>query len=318
MNFEEVYNEFIIYASKRHKKQGFDTLTQAFKNHVLPYFYGQNLTDLTVKDILEWQNNILKLNYKNNYNRNIYCSFNSFLNYCVLNSYIETNYLMLVGSFRKKVEYKEYNLYNYFEFKKFRKGLDHIVYKYLFDFFFFYGPRSSEALALKFSNLKGRYVFAGNSIQRGKGRKIEPPKTDKSNRYIKLGIFMFLKLFILKCYYSKKYGDEVYDYFIFGGKTPLAPTTVKRHKHKACIKQNIKEIKIHEFRHSCATRLVRLGVPMEKVSRLLGHSSISITMDIYVHNEKKRNDFHIPQFDFFNMLTQTFKKILQSIITLFV
>ena len=28
MSFEEAYEEFLIYASKRHKKQGFDTLRQ--------------------------------------------------------------------------------------------------------------------------------------------------------------------------------------------------------------------------------------------------------------------------------------------------
>ena len=38
MGFEEAYEEFKIYASKRHKKQGFVTIDQDFSKHVLPYF----------------------------------------------------------------------------------------------------------------------------------------------------------------------------------------------------------------------------------------------------------------------------------------
>lgn len=39
----------------------------------------------------------------------------------------------------------------------------------------------------------------------------------------------------------------------------------------------------HWFRHSAATRWLRDGVPLEVVSRLLGHSSVTITLAIYGH-----------------------------------
>ena len=39
----------------------------------------------------------------------------------------------------------------------------------------------------------------------------------------------------------------------------------------------------HAFRHFFATRLIRAGVPLIKVSKLLGHSSVTITEKIYVH-----------------------------------
>lgn len=122
---------------------------------------------------------------------------------------------------------------------------------------------------------------------------------------------------ILKCAYIKKYGSDL-DFFIFGGKTPLSPTTIKRHKHKACTNRGIREITTHEFRHSCATRLIKKGMSMDKVSKLLGHSSIAITMDIYVHNEKRDWLSLLSKLDFFQTLNQNFKKILTSIITHFV
>jgi len=39
----------------------------------------------------------------------------------------------------------------------------------------------------------------------------------------------------------------------------------------------------HSFRHYFATQLIRKGVPLIKVSKLLGHSSVIITEKIYVH-----------------------------------
>ena len=40
---------------------------------------------------------------------------------------------------------------------------------------------------------------------------------------------------------------------------------------------------LHELRHSAATFLISNGVTLEHVSKLLGHSSIRITSDVYSH-----------------------------------
>jgi len=40
---------------------------------------------------------------------------------------------------------------------------------------------------------------------------------------------------------------------------------------------------IHELRHSCASLLLAMGVPLEVVSETLGHSSIRVTKDVYGH-----------------------------------
>ena len=39
----------------------------------------------------------------------------------------------------------------------------------------------------------------------------------------------------------------------------------------------------HELRHSAASLLIAQGVPLKVVSELLGHSSITVTADIYAH-----------------------------------
>jgi len=50
----------------------------------------------------------------------------------------------------------------------------------------------------------------------------------------------------------------------------------------ACIRAGIKSLRFHDLRHTFATRLVLAGVDLATVSKLLGHSSIQMTMR-YTH-----------------------------------
>lgn len=317
MDFEQAFEEFKIYASKRHKKQCFDTIHQNFKNHVLPFFKGRAVESLTIQDIISWQDYVLDKNFKNNTNKNIYCSFNSFLRFCVLNSYVNSNLLSVVGCFKKKIEINEHHVYTLFEYLRFRKGLKNRVYRYFFDLLYFHGLRSGEAMALKFSDLNGKRLHIGKSIQRRGKRLLDTPKTANSDRFLSLGIILRLELLILNCYYQKNFGNCT-DYFIFGGITPLSPTSINRVKRRACQITCIHEITTHEFRHSYATRMIKKGVSIDKVSKYLGHSSVSITLDIYVHNEKRDWLSLSSKIDFFDTIHQNLKKIIQSIITRFI
>lgn len=50
-------------------------------------------------------------------------------------------------------------------------------------------------------------------------------------------------------------------------------------------------IRPHDLRHSYANSALAAGVPIEVLSKRLGHSRISITEDVYVHtNERQDRD----------------------------
>ena len=288
MSFLDAYENFKIYASKRHKKQGFDTITKDFNLHILPYFNNCNLCDISKQDIVNWQDNILTKNFSNNYNNKLYSTFNSFLNYCLNLDYINVNYLNQIGRFKKKIEKSKYDVYSIREFRHFRSGVDNFIYRQFFNFMFFYGTRPSEAMALRFSDLNGRIISINHSIQRRGKRELDTPKNQSSFRSFKISFIMLFRIMLLKRLYVKKYGYGK-DYFIFGGLKPLSTTTVDRVKHRACVKKNIREITQHQFRHSYATYLIHKGVPIDFVSRTMGHSHNSTTVDIYLHQEKKSN-----------------------------
>lgn len=138
-------------------------------------------------------------------------------------------------------------------------------------------------MALKFSDLIGNYIYINHNLTTKGGRELDTPKNISSYREIVIDDYLVNELCNLKEYYINLYGDECFDYYIFGGIKPLAPTTINRVKLKACSKANIRTITLHQFRHSHATLLVNEGIPINDVSKRLGHSKISTTLDIYVH-----------------------------------
>ncbi len=318
MSFEEAYEEFKIYAQNRHKKQGFDAILNKFNNHILPYFLGKNINDITKNDVILWQNTIISYNYSNSFNNSLYCIFSSFIQYCITIDLINENIVRSVGNFPKKYERHNYDVYTLHEFRRFRRHVYNRVYKQYFNFMYFYGTRPSEGIALRFSDLEGPILHIRYNMTRRGKRFLDSPKNASSIRDLQLNFITRVRFFILKCYYISIYGDSDFDYFIFGGKKPLATTSIDRYKHKACESAKMREITMHQFRHSCATRKIHKGIPIDKVSKDLGHSKVSMTLDIYLHQEKRATSTLLMRFTFFNTILNKFKKLSQSIITHFI
>lgn len=72
--------------------------------------------------------------------------------------------------------------------------------------------------------------------------------------------------------------------YLFGDDTPLSNETLRRHL-KSCLKQADinKNITIHSLRHSHGSLLLSKGVDIATVSKRLGHSSITTTIENYIH-----------------------------------
>lgn len=47
--------------------------------------------------------------------------------------------------------------------------------------------------------------------------------------------------------------------------------------------EKLPDIRVHDLRHTAGTQMLRRNMPIETVSRILGHASISITYDVYRH-----------------------------------
>lgn len=116
------------------------------------------------------------------------------------------------------------------------------------------------------------------------------PKTPKSRRSVKLTA---IAAEALRAHLSRQlkeidqtgslYKDQGLVFATAAG-TPLNPTNLRQRSFGPLLKQaKLPVIRFHDLRHTCATLLLGRNVNPKIVSEMLGHSSISITLDTYSH-----------------------------------
>ena len=64
---------------------------------------------------------------------------------------------------------------------------------------------------------------------------------------------------------------------------PVDGTWATKWFHRALDEAALPRLRIHDLRHTAATHLLRRGVHPKVVQELLGHSTISLTLDTYSH-----------------------------------
>ncbi len=80
-------------------------------------------------------------------------------------------------------------------------------------------------------------------------------------------------------------------YFVIGDIAPQISSTITARKNRNCEIAGVKQIRIHDFRHSCAFLLIYKGANIITVSKFLGHTKIDETLNTYSHMFKnKLND----------------------------
>jgi integrase len=118
---------------------------------------------------------------------------------------------------------------------------------------------------------------------------VSEPKTSKSRRKISLPTFVIVALEQHRLYQQtlrEKAGDkwremDVVFSNIYGGYMEAANL---HEAFKKILKEaELPDIRFHDLRHSAATILLGMGIHPKIVQELLGHSSISITLDTYSH-----------------------------------
>jgi integrase len=63
----------------------------------------------------------------------------------------------------------------------------------------------------------------------------------------------------------------------------IKPDYVSHHFATLLEKKGLRKVRYHDLRHSCASLLLSLGIPMKQIQDWLGHSNFSTTADLYAH-----------------------------------
>ncbi len=169
------------------------------------------------------------------------------------------------------------------------------------------GMREGEILALRWQDID----FEDNSLQvqravsylKGYGYVESEPKTAKSRRMIKLPVFV---VNILKQHRTQQEDQrkEVGKAWIEKGLVFTnaqgyfySSNTLRKVFRRFLLSIDLPNMRFHDLRHSAATILLTMKVHPKVVQEILGHSQISVTMDLYSHALPSMQDDVTKQWD---------------------
>lgn len=190
---------------------------------------------------------------------------------------------------------KEMEFYTYEEFKKFISVEDDIRFKTLFETLYYCGLRRGEIRGLTWNNIDfdRKELSIKQNVVNVSGDSgywlITTPKTKTSMRIIPMPNNLVSDMKLLKEESKKIYGFEE-KWFVFGDIAPIHPDVLRRRKNENAKKAGVKQIRIHDFRHSCASLLINNGANITMVAKYLGHSKIDETLNTYSHMFKNKLD----------------------------
>lgn len=90
----------------------------------------------------------------------------------------------------------------------------------------------------------------------------------------------------LKCFMSrikKEYYGFSDDFFVVSDTKPIADSNIYLRRTKIATLAGLKVIRIHDFRHSCASLLINNGTNVTLVAKYLGHTKIEEILNTYSH-----------------------------------
>jgi integrase len=155
------------------------------------------------------------------------------------------------------------------------------------------GMRRGELLALRWQdiNFNKRYLQVRRSVRRvfGYGLRVSEPKTQAGRRKIVLSSFLIGVLTrhrVSQLEMRLKAGTTWEDHdLVFCNERGsfIEPDNLLVRFKKLLQEIGLPRMRFHDLRHSAATILMSMGVPAKVVQEILGHSSISMTLDVYSH-----------------------------------
>lgn len=298
--FDLVANDYFENLEKTKKYSTYYTYINPYNKHIYPYFKSFYINRVNVQDIREWAEKLEKKGYTIKYMNNIYNILKCIFDFAMKNYSLESNPVSTYGCFKEKNDKiiddnKKIRYITLDEFNQFISVIsdDELMYKVLFTTLFYSGVRKGELQALTWKDID----FNKNEIRINKtifSRKYDKTSItstkNNTNRIIKMSKTLRDSLFKYKNEVLK-FIDYSDNWFVFGNVRFLPSTTIDRYKHKYFELSGVREITIHEFRHSHVSLLINEYIKSGQtdtskffvmMSNRMGHT-IDVMQRTYMH-----------------------------------
>lgn len=250
---------------------------------ILPRFGDCQLKHLTKQELFTWQDEVWSMQnpktneyYSYKYLSKIRTYFSAFLTWCTERNEGFVNHLLTIKKPKRRTPKSEMQFWTREEFERFIDVVDNNTYLTLFSVLFYTGRRKGEVLSLSPEDIKADSIRFNKSLTRktldDSPYKITSTKTEK---IATTPICEPLKK-VLQNY------DAPNGRFFFGGDAPITDNTLRRAFNRYCELAQVKQIRIHDLRHSFVSMLIHLGANLTVVADLIGDTLQQVTKT-YAH-----------------------------------
>ncbi len=164
----------------------------------------------------------------------------------------------------------------------------------------YYGLRRSEILGLKWSavDFERKTITIKHTVmtvnENGKERLIQKDRTKNKSSYRTLPLVAPFEELLLRLRENQAenrrlcgncYCAKYLDYIYVNEIGELVKPSYLSRLSQFLKDSDLRPIRFHDLRHSCASLLLANGVNLKDIQSWLGHSTISTTANIYVHQE---------------------------------
>ena len=312
MTFKEAYTIYYDYQKDKIKDSTLKTYRDRIK--YMGLLDNVELVNLNWDLYQKWRAQINKTNLCDRYKTDIQKFIKQVINFA------EKQWDFNLRKFYNKLEpfktpgalKKEMDFYEPEEFFKFISVVDDLRYKCFFELLYYCGLRRSEARGLQWKHIdfKNKLLTVSQQVLNPSNSNastewyISSTKTEASNRTIPVPTTLLNDLLELKKT-NEKFSKFKQTWFVLGDDIPMATGRMYFYRDKYAEKAGIRRIRLHDFRHSCASALISGAAPITAVSNFLGHSETTETLETYTHMFKK-DLANVPKF--FDTLEKDFNE----------
>lgn len=312
MTFKEAYTLYYEYQKDKIKDSTLKTYRDRIK--YMGLLDNIELVNLNWEHYQKWGSQMNKTNLCDKYKTDIQKFIKQVLNFA------EKQWDFNLRKFYNKLEpfktpgaiKKEMDFYEPQEFFQYISVINDLRDKCLFETLYYCGLRRSEARGLQWRHIdfKNHTLTIAQQVLNLAGNNassswyIASTKTESSNRTIPVPEVLLKDLVELKKS-NERFSKFKQTWFVFGDDVPITYHQIYSRNNNYCKKAGLRHIRIHDFRHSCASALISAAAPITAVSNYLGHSETTETLETYTHLVKK--DYaNVPKF--FDSLEKDFNK----------